>query len=141
MVVADVFSRIMFNAPIIGVMEIIKMTIPVIAFFMFPWATHESRHVRSTIIYGNVPTKVRVIIDFVAYMLGMVLFILIIVSSWPEFLNSAAINEFEGEGALRVITWPTRGLIIFSSFLIALQMLRCAVMTVLRPPIDIPTDY
>ena len=35
-VVADVLGRLIFNSPVVGVMEIVKMAIPIIAFFMFP---------------------------------------------------------------------------------------------------------
>ena len=65
-VTADVVGRYFFNTPLTGVMEIIKMAIPVIAFFMFPWATHESRHVRSTVLYMHLPQKVRMVIDVLA---------------------------------------------------------------------------
>lgn len=140
-VVADVAMRIMFNSPIIGVMEIIKMAIPVIAFFMFPWATHEFRHVRSTVIYAHVPIKVRMVIDILAYIAGALLFVLIVVASYPELITAIRINEFEGEGALRVVTWPTRALIIVSSGLVSWQMLRCAVMTIVHPPEEVPADY
>jgi hypothetical protein len=34
-------------------------------------------------------------------------------ATWPEFLKAYAIGEYEGEGSLRVPTWPVRGAIAF----------------------------
>jgi TRAP-type mannitol/chloroaromatic compound transport system permease small subunit len=141
MVVADVTGRVVLNSPIVGVMEVIKMAIPVIAFFMFPWATHESRHVRSTVFYGKLSKNGRAVIDVITYMAGAVLFILIVRATWPDFLTAVRIGEIEGEGALRIITWPTRFLIIFSSVLVAWQMLRCAVFAVMGTSEKTPVKY
>ncbi|NLW78267.1 MAG: TRAP transporter small permease [Ruminococcaceae bacterium] len=140
LVVADVLARIFFHAPIIGVMEIIKMAIPVIAFFMFPWATHQFRHVRSTVVYGKLPVKGRMVVDCIAYAAGGVLFVMIVIASWPELTTALRVNEFEGEGALRVVTWPTRVLIIVSSVLVAWQMVRCFVMSILHPTTEVPVE-
>ena len=129
-VCSDVFMRGVFNTPIIGVVEIIRMALPVIAFFMFPWATHLIRHVRSLMLYTHMPPRARLIIDVAAYSAGVCMFILVVYASWPDLFRSISLKEFEGDGALRVVTWPTRALIIFSSVMIAWQMARCAVLAI-----------
>jgi TRAP-type mannitol/chloroaromatic compound transport system permease small subunit len=45
----------------------------------------------------------------VAFFIGVVL------STWPSFLDAWRIGEYEGEGALRVPTWPVRGLVLVMS--------------------------
>jgi len=126
----DVFMRGAFNTPIIGVIEIIRMALPVIAFFMFPWATHLLRHVRSLMLYARMPAFAKLAVDIFAYGVGVVLFILLVYASWPDLLRSYNMHEFEGDGALRVLTWPTRALIVFSSVLIAWQMFRCGTIAI-----------
>lgn len=139
-VVADVLGRLIFNSPVVGVMEIVKMAIPIIAFFMFPWATHEFRHVRSTIFYGRMPMSTRIILDVIFYGMGALFFALIVRGSWPELLQAIKIGEFEGEGSLRVATWPTRLLIVVSSALVTWQMLRCLVMSIIDPQEEVPVE-
>ena len=139
-VVADVICKKLFNAPITWVMEIVKMSIPIIAFFMIPWATYEFRHVRSTILYGRFPLIGRIVIDVAAYGLGALLFLLLLYGTWPELVTAVATGEFEGEGALRIVTWPTRLLIFISSAVTVWQMVRCVVMSILDPKEEVPIE-
>ena len=141
LVVADVLFRGLFNHPLTGVMEIVRMAIPVIAFFMAPWATHEYRHVRSTVFYMHMPRNLRITVDVLAYAIGAVIFGMLAVASWSGMLRAYSINEFDGEGALRVITWPTRALIVLSGLLVSGQMIRCLVLSVGKPSDTKAADF
>ena len=124
-VCADVIGRKVFNHPITGIMEIIKMSIPVIAFFMVPWATYQFSHVRS---------------DVIAYAMGIIFFVALAYGTWPELLQSIRVGEFEGEGALRIATWPTRILIFISATVTAWQMVRCLIMSIIDPQEEVPIE-
>ena len=139
-VCADVIGRKVFNHPITGIMEIIKMSRPVIAFFMVPWATYQFSHVRSTIIYGRLPLKGRIVIDVIAYAMGIIFFVALAYGTWPELLQSIRVGEFEGEGALRIATWPTRILIFISATVTAWQMVRCLIMSIIDPQEEVPIE-
>lgn len=139
-VCADVIGRKLFNHPITGIMEIIKMSIPVIAFFMVPWATYQFRHVRSTIIYGRFSIKGRIVIDVIAYGLGALFFFVLAYATWPELVQSIRVGEFEGEGALRIVTWPTRFLIFVSGVVTTWQMVRCLIMSIVDPQEEVPIE-
>lgn len=121
LIVADVVGRVGFNHPVTGTPEIVKNAISVIAFFMMAWAAYEDRHVRSTMIVDRMPPLGKRILDIIAHTTGALLFIGIIISSWKPTLLAIKILEFEGEGALRVPTYPVRIVIIIGSALTAYQ--------------------
>ena len=47
--------------------------------------------------------------------LGLIFFIGLLWSTWPSFFDAYRIGEYEGEGALRVPTWPVRGTVLVMS--------------------------
>ena len=50
-----------------------------------------------------------------ASLLGFALFLGLLWSTWPSFWDAYRIGEYEGEGALRVPTWPVRGTVLVMS--------------------------
>ena len=48
-------------------------------------------------------------------LLGLALFLGLVWSTWPSFWDAYRIGEYEGEGALRVPTWPVRGTVLVMS--------------------------
>lgn len=54
------------------------------------------------------------------YSLGIVLFLAIAYASWDPMMNAIEINEYQGDGALRVPTYPVRIIIVFTSLLSAI---------------------
>ena len=48
-------------------------------------------------------------------LLGFLFFIALVYASWEPFAEAVAIGEYEGEGALRVPTYPVRLLIVLTS--------------------------
>lgn len=108
LIVVDVIGRLMFNSPLVGTSELVRNSVVGIAFFLIPWAMVNDTHVRSTILIDHVSKKVSKPLDIMAYIIGLLLFVAIVITSWEPFLTSFINKEFEGEGALRVLTWPTR---------------------------------
>jgi TRAP-type C4-dicarboxylate transport system permease small subunit len=115
----DVCGRTFFNAPLTGTAEIARNSVVGIAFFMIPWATATDRHVRSTILVDmhRIPVKIRHVLQIIAYAAGLVVFIGMIYSSWEPLLHAYVFHEFEGEGALRIPTWPVRAVIVLGCLL------------------------
>ena len=60
--------------------------------------------------------------------LGILVFLTIVRSTWPSFIQAYQIGEYEGEGSLRVPVWPVRGTVLVMSVFCALAY---AVMIVL----------
>lgn len=131
LIVADVVGRVGFNHPVTGTPEIVKNAISVIAFFMMAWAAYEDRHVRSTMLLDRMPPLGQKILNIIAHLTGVLLFIGIIISSWKPTILAIKILEFEGEGALRVPTYPVRIIIIIGSALTAYQCLVKLIETII----------
>lgn len=114
-ILIDVLGRYFFNAPFLGAVEIIKNSVVSITFLQLPLAIYTGAMLRTTLLYGAVgPTWQRVLRTLTG-ILGFLFFLGVAYSSWSPFLEAVAINEYEGEGALRVPTYPVRLLVILTS--------------------------
>lgn len=116
-IIVDVGGRIFFNHPMQGTPEIVANSIIAIAFLQIGYVLMIGKHVRSTVFYDRFPEKVREIFDIIACILGIILFIFLVKTSFHEFVHAFTTGEFEGEGALRVPTSPARFAIFFGSAL------------------------
>ena len=70
---------------------------------------------QTTIFYDMVCKRLRKFMRTLSSVLGFLLFALLVYSSWEPFLEAFSIGEYEGEGALRVPTYPVRFLIVLTS--------------------------
>lgn len=120
-IVVDVFGRVIVDRPLQGTPEIVSNSIIAITFLQIPYVMLKKQHVRSTIFYDKLSPTGKNRLDIAVSILGIVLFIMLIISSWDHFITSIEIGEFEGEGALRVPTAPTRFLLILGSFFMILE--------------------
>lgn len=111
----DVGGRSLFDQPIPGTKEIIQNSIVAITFLQLPLAIYSGSMLRTTVFADAVPSAFRRILRTIGYSLGVALFVGLVLSSYVPFLDAYRIGEYEGEGALRVYTWPLRGLILLTS--------------------------
>lgn len=111
----DVLGRSLLSQPIPGTKEIVQNSIVAITFLQLPLAIYSGSMLRTSVFADAVPTAVRRVLRTLAYMLGVALFIGLVISTYEPFLDAYRIGEYEGEGALRVPTWPLRGLILLMS--------------------------
>jgi len=111
----DVNSRSLFSQPIPGTKEIVQNSIVAITFLQLPLAIYSGSMLRTSVLADAVPSSVRRILRTIGYLLGVALFIGLVISTYEPFLDAYRIGEYEGEGALRVPTWPLRGLILVMS--------------------------
>lgn len=123
LVVSDVFMRAAFNSPILGVADIARNSVVGIACLMLPWAMASDSHIRVYMIVSNVPKNVAKILHVFAYLVGFIVFVGIFYSSYRPFIHAFTTGAFEGEGAVRVVTWPTRLLILVAAFFSAYHCL------------------
>lgn len=123
LIVADVVGRTLFDFSLTGVVEIAKTSIVAITFLTLPYAMHRRSHVRSTVIVSRLPPQAQRVLTGVAYAIGVASFVLIAVASWESMIGAWVTGEFEGEGALRVPTAPTRTIIVFASAVMTLECL------------------
>lgn len=109
LVVADVFGRVLFSAPVPGTKEILQNSIVTITFLQIPLAIYSGSMLRTTLFADALPPFGRRLLRTLASALGCALFVVLLWGTWPELLQAYQIGEYEGEGSLRVPTWPVRG--------------------------------
>lgn len=111
----DVMGREFISNPIPGTKEIIQNSVVAITFLQLPLAIYSGSMIRTSILADAVPPAIRRILRTVAAVLGLLFFIGLLWSTWPSFWDAYRIGEYEGEGALRVPTWPVRGTVLVVS--------------------------
>lgn len=111
----DVVGRGMFSQPLPGTKEIIQNSVVSITFLQLPLAIYSGSMLRTSIFADAAPPFLRKLVRTVAMLLGFAMFAGLLYSTWPSFTESYRIGEYEGEGALRVPTWPVRGLVFVTS--------------------------
>lgn len=123
LITADVGGRAFFNAPLAGVPEIVKISVVGLVWCMMAHTLKIDAHLRSTILLDRMSPGGRRSVEFVACLLGAVMFGLIVYSGWDQMIEAWRIGEFEGEEPVRVPTYPVRSLVVLGAALTALQFL------------------
>ncbi|MGB0632679.1 MAG: TRAP transporter small permease [Alphaproteobacteria bacterium] len=113
----EVTSRGVFNT-FLGGDEIVTNSVPAIVFLQIPLAILTGSMLRTTITFDHLNKKWRHIVNAVAYLLGMLLFIGIAVGGWTDMIKGWEIGEYQGIGALEVPVYPIRTIIIASAILV-----------------------
>jgi TRAP-type mannitol/chloroaromatic compound transport system permease small subunit len=120
LVTGDVLGRVLLNHPITGTPEFVKVSIVGIVFMQIPHTLWMRRHIRSEILIRRVNGAARELFNVFAYLLGLSVFLAIFISTWDATVTSWQILEFEGEGAVRIPTYPIRTLILLGSAMTAI---------------------
>lgn len=132
-ILADVIGRGVFNHPLNGVREIVANSIVIIVFLQAGYAIRSRSMLAADFLVNCFPSSVRRIALGIGYLLGAVFFALIIWGGWKFAIDSWVGGEFEGEGALRVPSWPTRFVILVGCTLAIINYLVVAYLDVVRP--------
>jgi TRAP-type C4-dicarboxylate transport system permease small subunit len=114
---SDVLGRLLFNTPVMGTPEIVQNSIAGVTFLVTGWATYRGAHVRSGMIKDRLPQKVGDIIELISYVFGGLLFLGIVIASWKPMILAWEVMDFQGEGSLRVPTYPLWWIMIFGSLI------------------------
>jgi TRAP-type C4-dicarboxylate transport system permease small subunit len=124
----DVAGRGILANPIPGTKEIMQNSVVAITFLQLPLAIYTGSMLRTSIFADAVPSSVRRLLRTFTALLGIAFFIGIVLSTWQPFLDAWRIGEYEGEGALRVPTWPVRGVVLVMSAFGAIAYLTMIVL-------------
>jgi len=115
LIFSDVTGRSLFNQPIPGTKEILQNSVVAITFLQLPLAIYSGSMLRTSIFADALPPFGRKLLRTVSVILAFLVFMALIWSTWPSFIDAYRIGEYEGEGALRVPTWPVRGTVLVTS--------------------------
>lgn len=111
-ILVDVFGRVLFLSPLPGTKEILQSSVVSVAFLQIPLAIFSSSMLRTTLLSDALPQFVQRVLRTVSNVLGLLLFGAIAYAALPEAFDAFRIGEYEGEGALRIATWPIRFLVV-----------------------------
>lgn len=127
MICADVFSRNAFNAPIMGIAEMVQFSIVGIVFLQLPQTVRSGGLTRSDVLLSGIvrrwPRGAHVMLGLFD-LVGAALFSIIFATTVPLLETAYLNNEFYGAtGAVQIPTWPLKLLILVGCAALAMQFL------------------
>lgn len=126
LICADILGRVLFRYPLVGVPEIVKVSIVAIVWLQIPHTLKTGGHLRSDIVLRSLPGRGRAAVDLLSCALGAIIFALLVYSGWDTMVQAWEMGEFEGELPVRVPTYPLRSIVLLGAGLTALQFLLMA---------------
>jgi TRAP-type C4-dicarboxylate transport system permease small subunit len=117
LVTSDVIGRSLFNSPITGTPEIVKISVVGMFFIQLPNAVWKGRLIRSDIVLNRLSPRLREALVMPIELMGLIFCLILVTSLWPDTVKAWSILEFEGEGALRVPTYPSYTFILLGGCL------------------------
>ena len=122
-ILVDVFGRIFFLHPLPGTKEILQNSVIAVTFLQIPLAIYSGSMLRTTLVTEIMPPFIKKLLRTIAYALGFALFAALGYASFPEAIDAYRIGEYEGEGSLRIYTWPIKTLIVVTGVFAAIAYL------------------
>jgi TRAP-type mannitol/chloroaromatic compound transport system permease small subunit len=119
----DILGRVLFNSPIIGVPEIVKVSVVAIVWLQMSHTLKIGAHIRSDVVLSRLSPKGRAFVDLIASVLGAFVFGLLVYADWDTMIEAWRIGEFEGELPVRVPTYPVRTIVLLGAALTSLQFI------------------
>jgi TRAP-type C4-dicarboxylate transport system permease small subunit len=121
LVVADVVGRTVFSSPVKGTPEIVSMSIVIICFLQASYAIRSGGMLHVDVIPAMLPPRLREALAALGCLLGLAFFAVVLYGGLDPLSHSWNSNEYEGEGALRIPTWPARFAVLLGAGLAALD--------------------
>ena len=132
LVMGNILGRAIFDAPIYGTAEIVAASIVIVVFLQAGYAIRSRSMLKADFLVIHLPDVVQRILLSAGYLLGAAFFLMIITGGWEESILSYVEGEYEGEGALRVPSWPARWTVLVGSALAMMNYLVMAYVDVFK---------
>lgn len=132
-ILVDVIGRF-FGFPLKGTHEVVKNSIVMIAFMQVAYCVLSRSMLRADFLLHLIGGKPERVINFLGYVLGALFFAALFWGTKDPAWRAIVTGEFEGEGALRVPTWPARWVVLLTSALLVVNYLMLALKEVLLHP-------
>jgi TRAP-type C4-dicarboxylate transport system permease small subunit len=129
----DIIGRGVFDSPIYGTVEMVSASVVIIVFLQAGYAIRSRSMLRAEFLVEHLPDAVQRVLLAFGYLLGAAFFLMIITGGWEESIRSFVEGEFEGEGALRVPSWPARWTVLIGSALAMINYCVMAYLDVFKP--------
>ena len=137
LVLGDIVGRGAFDRPIYGTVEMISASVVIIVFLQAGYAIRSRSMLKADFLVIHLPRGIQRVLLAFSYLLGAAFFTMIITGGWEESIRSFVDGEFEGEGALRVPSWPARWVVLVGSALATINYCVMAYLDVFKSePLD-----
>ena len=127
LICADIVGRAAFNAPILGVPEMVQFSIVGIVFLQLPLTLRTDGLTRSDLLLGalmRARPRIAHALQLVFDLTGAALLAIIVGTTWPLARQAFANKEFYGStGVVHIPTGPLKAIIILGCAVMALQFL------------------
>ncbi|MCB1341947.1 MAG: TRAP transporter small permease subunit [Pseudooceanicola sp.] len=123
----DVGGRVLFNAPVSGVPEMVTLSIVAIVFLQIPAALRQGRMTRSegflNMLHARAPGAARWL-ETLFDLIGVAVLWVIVSTTWPIFAKAWDTEEFIGAlGDFTAPVWPVKLTLIVGGTVLILQFL------------------
>ncbi len=122
-ITADILGRTLFNAPLIGVPEIVKVSVVAIVWLQMAHTLKIGGHIRSDVVLDRLSPRGKAAVNILAALLGIFVFGFLVYSAWPQMIEGWRVHEFEGELPVRVPTYPVRTILVLGAALTGIEFL------------------
>lgn len=108
LVFADAFSRNFLSAPLLGTAELAANAMVILLFLQVPHILMHRKLLRVTAFIGVMPRAVQHWSEIVAYLLGGLFFVGLVVFSVEPTVSGLQRGEFFGSVMFKIPAWPLR---------------------------------
>ena len=133
LILADIIGRGVFAVPINGTAELVTASIVIIVFLQAGYAIRSRSMLHADFLVVHLPPVLQRFLLAFGYLLGALFFLMIITGGWEESIRSFTEGEYEGEGAIRVPSWPARWTVLLGSGLAMINYLVMAYLDIFNP--------
>lgn len=134
-ILADVVGRF-FGFPLRGTHEVVKNSIVMIAFMQAAYCVLSRSMLRADFLLHLIGGKPERMINSAGYILGAIFFAALFWGTKDPAVHAIVTGEFEGEGALRVPTWPARVVVLLTSGLLVVNYAMLAIKEIVQMRAD-----
>lgn len=124
---ADIFGRNVLSRPLMGVAEIVSISIVVIVFLQIPHVARMGRISRSEAVEVFLSRRAPRLVDILNTVFDLVSVLLVaavVWGTWPLLQRSLRLGEYFGAiGSFTAPTWPVRVAILVGGSFLILQLL------------------
>jgi TRAP-type C4-dicarboxylate transport system permease small subunit len=104
----DVLVRALFNAPFAPTTELARNGVVIIAFLQLPHTIAARTLLKVTILQERASPVLRMCLEILGYVTGLVIFGALVLYSWPEMVEAFHTGAYEGSEAFRMPIGPIR---------------------------------
>jgi TRAP-type C4-dicarboxylate transport system permease small subunit len=123
LITGDVIGRAVFNHPLPGVPEIVKLSIVGIVWLQMAFTLRTDRHLRSNLVFGAMPRRGQSLVYALNCLCGAFVFGIIVYYTYDDLLLTYERGTFEGEHPVRLPIWPVWALLVGGALISALEYL------------------